>query len=1057
MTPDSLYSFVPMSDDYIKEETKTHIDPSTEDTIFGKVFIPAKTYEPQDEDSIYRNMNQLIDRFDRTWADPETPIVREGYIYEILEGDIRPVKYVVHSARMDPANDYTIHMSGDYTELLSSICGMTSHLKISNRMVLELNGEEQPEVEVLGLCANSTYDISMRVKGTMYRDSITPIDVEGSCVNDWLLYGDTASASSKTRYGYYYKDIVAVIKDILRYAPLEGEHNTNQFVTNLSSISRAEMKYVQTHYTKPAFIEEDLDPYELVKHLVDSGYLILYKSKMTTTIATGDSKEFVIMPIVGTGSKAVTDARVEVCPNPIHIKLEPTASTGVPLMVGGLRRSPAESLLPVNMLASESKANSKFKLRVDSIMTNVGIYEVKLRSTDDPGFIEGMHTLRLQPDKRYPSDKYYTKGDSITLVPSPSNNYQMKAGYNYTFDIVMQDMLGRLRLDNGCEVGTVPFVVSIVPDYVRWNPQSSSNNNWNDADNWLGIDANGVPIHDDAHFVPMENTYVLIPAPGEGKPYPVVQPVPAEWKDSIQKVGFQYNQCNTIRFLPDAAVANQHYMNYSDVVVDMKLPNQQWAFRTAPVTGMVSGDLFMANADNNGTTPLWEVGEFDAAGRSYKTGNASFWLSVYNTANTHVNLTGEDSARTVSADWSKVTNAMSLPLPAGKGFAVYARTRTKDAAVIRLPKTDDTYYYYGSYGERIDSKYVPYLREMRNELAGGIAGDLTYHPVGGYEDITLTDSVASTSFVFGNPTMGYLDIWGFIEDNSDKLVAEIGYMNERGKASLYESVSKVAAEESGTDEITNHQLYLPPMHVMVLTTKSEATELTLRLNTNRVVTDVSQVVRSASAPRRALSAARRKGIMTVTAKNAASERCTSHLLLGQGYNNAILDGEDAILTTINIDNYSANLTPTTPFNLYAVEDGNGMCINLRNSIDNIPVSFYMSDLEFEPVTQLWFTGVNNIDGVLVLYDAWTDTERLIIDGICLTIETLQQSHQRRYFIRRKGYDPNQGSTDPDDQDVPTGIEDWSTAGDETIKIIQNGLVMIVRNGHVYTMFGQKVR
>ena len=52
---------------------------------------------------------------------------------------------------------------------------------------------------------------------------------------------------------------------------------------------------------------------------------------------------------------------------------------------------------------------------------------------------------------------------------------------------------------------------------------------------------------------------------------------------------------------------------------------------------------------------------------------------------------------------------------------------------------------------------------------------------------------------------------------------------------------------------------------------------------------------------------------------------------------------------------------------------------------------------------------------------------------------------------------HQGSTDPDDQDVPTGIEDWSTAGDETIKIIQNGLVMIVRNGHVYTIFGQKMR
>lgn len=558
--------------------------------------------------------------------------------------------------------------------------------------------------------------------------------------------------------------------------------------------------------------------------------------------------------------------------------------------------------------------------------------------------------------------------------------------------------------------------------------------------------------------MPMENTYVLIPAPEGGKPYPMVQPIPSEWKDSIQKVGFQYNRCQAIRFLSDAAIGQQQYINYNDVIVDMKLPNKQWAFRTVPVRGMVSGDLYMSNADNNNETPLWEVGEFDAAGRSYKTGNASFWLSVYNTANTHVNLTGEDSARTVSADWSRVTNAMNLPMPVGKGFAVYARTSNNKAAVVRLPKNDDTYYYYGTYGERIDDKYVPYLRDLRDELAGsGITGDLTYHPVEGYEDITLTDSVASTSFVFGNPTMGYIDIWGFIADNSDKLEAEIGYMNERGKASLYESVSKVAAEASGTDEITNHQRYLPPMHVMVLTTKSAAKELTLRLNTNRVVTDVSQAVRPLSpAPRQSAisnqQSAISKGIMTVTAKNAASERCTSHLLLGQGYNNAILAGEDAVLTTININNYTANLTPTTPFNIYAVEQGNGMSIDLREVIDNVPVSFYMSDLEFEPVTQLWFTGVNNMDGVLVLYDAWTDTERPIMDGICITIETPQQNHEARYFIRRFGFDP-----DNNNPGTTTDIDQSNTNDEQVLKFIYHGQVYILRNGHIYTMMGQKVR
>ena len=539
----------------------------------------------------------------------------------------------------------------------------------------------------------------------------------------------------------------------------------------------------------------------------------------------------------------------------------------------------------------------------------------------------------------------------------------------------------------------------------------------------------------------------------DGRPYPELPDLtaPATY-DSVKQVGFEYNKCDYIRFLPNAAIGQQQHLDYGEAIVDMELPNRKWAFRTAPVRGMISGDLFIADADDQGTTPLWEVGDFDASGRSYKTGNASFWLSVYNTANSRVNKEGADSVRTVTADWSRVTNAMNLPMPVGKGFAVYVRTKPGVEPVVRLPKDDDIYYYYGTYGERIDDKYVGNLRDKREELAGsGLAGKLAYSPAGEYENITLTNTVSSTAFIFGNPTMGYIDIWGFIADNSAILNEEIGYMDERGSASLYTTVTKVAAGASGEDKISNHQRYLPPMHVMVLTTKSAATEVSLRLDTNRIVTDVSQIVRPAPAPRRDHSA-RRKGIMTVTARNLTSARCTSYLLLGQGYNNAVLEGEDALLTTINIDNYSANLTPTTPFNLYAIESGQGLSINLRDSIVNIPISFYMSDLEYEPVTQLWFTGVNNIDEDLVLYDALTDTERTIIDGICLTIETPQENHLIRYFIRRRGFQPDD-TTDP----VATGFIPFGTDSEQAVKIIKDGHVLILRNGHIYTMMGQKVR
>ena len=192
--------------------------------------------------------------------------------------------------------------------------------------------------------------------------------------------------------------------------------------------------------------------------------------------------------------------------------------------------------------------------------------------------------------------------------------------------------------------------------------------------------------------------------------------------------------------------------------------------------------------------------------------------------------------------------------------------------------------------------------------------------------------------------------------------------------------------------------------------------------------------------------------MTVTATNPASPRCTSYLLLGQGYHADIRSGEDAILTTLNIDNFTMTSTPTTPFNLYALEGNQALSIDLRDSIVNVPVSFYMSDLEYEPMTYLWFTGVNKISGELVFYDAQTDTERAIIDGICIAIETPTQNHEHRYYIRRRGYKEQSGT------EIATDVEIIEPAEDEQIvKFIKNDKVYILRRGQIYTILGQRVQ
>ena len=1062
-------SFVKLEDGYYNEVKKKAILPSTVDTVYGRIDLPRRDYKPTESDSIFPNLQELITEFEDSWdahaLDKDVPVLREGYVFEHLDDSIRPVLYIVHSAKMSSQNTYVAHMAGAYNQLLSSECALTRAVKVRNRMILTLNGEEQPEKEVTAMCANTLYDVSLLVKGTLLLDSVAPIEVTGSCYNDWLLYGDTAEVSSEERYGYKYSDIANMIS-ILRADDTYETSNTNHFARSLVDVNKNIMHRVQNDLGISLSTSDE--PYDILTHLVNEGFLTLYKSDLTIVTPKDTSIYYTIFPIPGTGSEVLTDFNVDVCATPVQIKLQSSLGSGAPLIIGGLNRMEEELQYPIDVLTDVQHANTSFAIPIDSLMMkpdgnspNVALRHITLISTNDPEYREGVHTIELEPDRTWDlvggeNTGYYRNGnDTLIVVPSPATNYRMREGYSYTFGIEMMTAAGGAGWGglSDCPVGTVPFTLHVVPSYLRWDPQSSDNR-WNNPDNWIGVTQENKPIHDGARYAPLSSSYVVIPPMTDGKPYPVL-PATITSADSIRQVGFQYNTCHSIRFLSGAALNQQQRLEYDSVIADLSAPYNKWALRSAPVEGLLSGDIFMANADLTWQTPTWAVGPFDAAGRNYNTGNASFWFSLYSRDALHqTNGTEVDTIATAAATWSKVTNAISLSLPPAQGWAMYSRTRSGRDAAVRLPKNDDIYYYYTKSGDKVLDLYESGLRAKRAEIAGGAdkVGKLAFYP--GKEatskNYTLSNGTAATSFVFGNPTMGYIDIWGFITDNTSLLQSEIGYINTAGEYTTITGESLTEPENA----ITSLSRYLPPMHAIVLTKKGDAaTSLTVTLNTNRIITNASDIVRLAPAPARYRSP-RSKGIMTVTAINPVSSRCTSRLLLGQGFNDEIIRGEDAMLTTINIDNYSATATPTTPFNIYAVEGNSGLSIDLRDDIVNVPVAFYNSDLPFDPQTYLWFTGVNNIDGELVLYDALTGTERPILDGICLEIETPEMNHQMRYFIRRPGFSPEQSEGD---HPLTTGLENGEMNNMNVIKLIKDGHLFILRDGHVYTAFGQKIR
>ena len=473
---------------------------------------------------------------------------------------------------------------------------------------------------------------------------------------------------------------------------------------------------------------------------------------MTVVTPVEDSIKYTIFPIPGTGSEVMQDLNVDVCPTPVHIALKSSLGQGVPLIIGGLHRSEEESQYPIVVLADAEHANSELAIPIDSLMMRPGteapkvaLKQITFLETNDPEFHKGVDNILLAPDRSWylgesvtgdENSGYYRNGnDTLVVVSGSASNYQMREGYNYTFGIEMMTYNGESGWAGlgECPVGTVPFVVSVVPGYLRWDPLTADNR-WNNPDNWIGINSsNTALVHEDARFAPLSSTYVVIPPMTDGRPYPVL-PDAIPYEDSIQHVGFEYNKCHSIRVLPGGALSQQQRLEYDSVIADLSAPHDKWALRSAPLEGLLSGDIFMSNADLSGETSPWKVGPFDAAGRNYNTGNASFWLSLYSRDAIHQNNgTTIDTVKTEAAEWSKVTNALSLELQPAQGWAVYTRTKSGNAAAVRLPKSDDTYYYYTKSGEKVWDLYEPDLRAKREKSAGYHSNSLTTYQNAQYQ------------------------------------------------------------------------------------------------------------------------------------------------------------------------------------------------------------------------------------------------------------------------------------------------------------------------------------
>lgn len=652
-----------------------------------------------------------------------------------------------------------------------------------------------------------------------------------------------------------------------------------------------------------------------------------------------------------------------------------------------------------------------------------------------------------------------------------SANAQMHANYTYHMktNLVTNSFAGELggTLD-GCTYGVAFFDVIVVPDLLIWRPKSD--NEWGNDNNWHGI-VNGKEM--DWGFAPLSTSSVIIPTLDNPLLYPQVT------GDTLYPMSAWYEPaaCRNIYLEAGAHILGQEKLQYEKAYVDMTMETNEWYAMSAPLQDMYSGDLYVphsgtwggayANLENqvytlnsnsyvntvrdqsNHYDNLFDTRTF--TGMRNENAPYAFWVSFYNREVSGYQSSTEEDQTTVHTATAAFapSNALNNTIAPGQGFQVIAFGPTDyEPFDLRLPKNDPQYYYY-LYGQQ-SQYYVATPRSNSNKFAftpnNGSETDMTVH---------LENGSAGSKFMFGNPTMAYIDMELFMEDNAAVLSGEYEYCYK----------SKWTAVTKSIIDISGHR-YLAPMESILIETKNATPRTSidvvvkaehLTLNNMSYVAGNAPARGGSSAPARsnAAPAADPMQLMTIIAYTDDAEG-TAYLGKQAGTKMRYEVGEDARFISSGIDVeddvYSA-------INIYTVRDSNSMMVDIRPALTRIPLGFAIYDLYRTDSLTISFTTNRDWASETYFVDELTGQRARIYDGTQLTIAT-PNNHEYRYVI--EGIDEEMADA-PTGPEVATGVEEarpTAPTEEELLApaefIYRDGILYIRRAGRTYTTTGVRV-
>ena len=1025
---------------------KTHYNNSNSTSEYGRVTLPAANFTPNAND-IYSSVSDFATAMGQYTND--TTCVK--YIKTQDVGQERWVMYIaqlVNKSLLHSKKKYEVQTAYSETDLDKAACAMRTELPVYEKTAFLFNGETYPTI---GQCANGLYPIEILVTDTVVVDNkIIPLQAYSK--GDWLkgyplddiwydayLGTDTigkrkaADEAFKKVYGYTRGQIEDAIKDMRR----EGtptKPNPNFAATDVSQL-KSEPKYW-----------DNTEHYQIIYNLCQRGLLTLAQERKVLYMQSLDTARYWVYPTAQT-AKTIYDGKEYIlneCAEPTYIKVF-TNESHYDLNLSNKPRAELNTADVPRARISLSAANSRFGIPIKEIGNDVALcYDsTQVVQSTDPivSALIGKSTFSMHytENKMY-SDHltdYYHAGDTIWFTPINAahvqemkkryqtesgkwtnghpglwveNTHSMHAGYEYTLRVQMMTRSNQaLDATDGCLIGYSPITVVVVPDTMIWTPtiaDTQGHYSWADDRNWRGV-VDGKTLT--WGYTPISETMVILQTGLDKEKYPYI---PEDKGDNILyplDVNYHTNVCKKVQFRENALMLGQENLKYEQAYVDMVMPANAFYTISAPLQGMYSGDLYVPHNGRiiDGSTTMRESDKaFEVSGfqgtRDSLAGYA-FWAMYYNRDVYRMYNSGEGSIVSTTASFLQ-SNKLDMPIAPGQGIAAagFGPTGNETDITVRLPKPDTRYHYYINTGavsgqsvtlDRTHSYKLAYTPNasgdmevtltVKNEVNAGIVG---------FDNNT-------TGFLFGNPTMAYIDMFKLMDANKNVL-SHVGYQVMTGDK--YTTVLRAA----GT---TDH--YLAPMQSAIVLPSQNTKSITLKIPSNCLVLNPYAPTGSVQpAPRRTMGHTFRSDRMDIMVYSDGGKG--SAILLARDFaDNAYNVEEDMLYNAAGFGADKNRLQTMTPVNVYTLAGNMPLAADVREKIGVVPLGFEIDNAYRQDSIDIFFSLNSVWSEECYFCDSETGERWRIYNDTHIRIAT-PANHEIRYYIQGE-YNA------PENPDTPT--------------------------------------